>query len=89
VAKKLRDQCRHLVAAPRPATGLGQTFFVDIEDDDTLIDTALVGQTQTSVVNERIERIEQWYLIDPGLMTKENQSQQHTERDPNEIFSIR
>ena len=86
VVEQAGDELRHLVAAPRPAPLLGQTFLVDVEDYDARIDARGSRQAQTRVIDEGVERIEQRNLVEAGRMAKKNQRQRQTKGDPNEVF---
>ena len=86
IVEQAGDELRHLVAAPRPAPLFGQTAFVDVENDDALVDAAGHGQPQTGIIDESIQRIEQRNLIKPRGMTEEQQAQQQAKDDPGQVL---
>ena len=71
--EKLGNQGRQLVAAPWPAPHLGQTPFIDIENDDTLVNAAFRRQTEAGIVDESVQGVDQRNLVDFSCMAKKTQ----------------
>ena len=52
LVEQFRDQVRHLVPTPRPASQLRQTLFVDIENDNLVVFGIGRGEFQTRVIDD-------------------------------------
>jgi hypothetical protein len=60
--------------------------FVDIEDDDAVIDLARHGELQPVVVNDVLELGDEPYLIKLGRVPYEYQRDDEAERNPNDVL---
>jgi len=79
------EQRRQAVAAPRPAPELGETFFVDVEDDDARIALARHGQPQARVVDDRVHPLDEFDAVQVRRVPGEQQGDRDAEQDPGEV----
>ena len=59
--QQLFDQFRNLVTTPRPAPHFSQTFFVNVDNNDSLVQRLRHRGAQACVVNDVIESLEYPY----------------------------
>src|SRR5690606_21350193 len=59
VIKEYIDQVGQYAAVPRPVADLGKTLFVDVGDDNTVIDAARCGHAQARVVGRIFQGVDE------------------------------
>ena len=91
VIEQLVHEQRKPVTRPGPPAfaaflALGQTFLVDIENDDTRIDRARHRERETRVVEHGFEPIDERQTVLLGCMPKEQEDQYQSNANANYVF---
>ena len=71
------NRSRQPVAAPRPLPDPGQAVFVDVYDDDAIVQRARHGGTQSGIVDQVVKPVEH---RQPQRLRGMQQSQQQRQR---------
>ena len=81
IVKQPVNQVRNFVATPGPAPYLGQAFFVDVNDHDTVIQRPGHGGAQPSIVDDVIQVINNANVQQAGGMHQGQQQWNQRDRD--------
>jgi len=77
VPEKPVDQIGHPIPGPGPAPDLGQALFIDVDDDDALVERARHGRAQASVLDLLVQAVQQRHRQYPaGVQDKQTQQKQ-------------
>ena len=77
---------RHDVPWPGPAPDLLKAFFIDVENDDPIVNPARHGQFQPGVVNDVIQLGDDSDFVELRGVTNEKNDDGQTEDDPDDVL---
>src|SRR5512145_326127 len=73
--KQLIQQQGKLITAPRPSTHLGETFFIDVDNHDAVVQQAGHSQIQPQVIGQIFNVVDQFDGV-TDMKKKEQNNQQ-------------
>ena len=80
--EQLVGQSGHLVARPRPTAHFGQAFFIDVDNDNPVVQRLRHGDPQPGVVNEVVDPVEQIQPHSPHHVEDDHHDGDDGERKP-------
>ena len=88
LVEQIVDDLRQHIARPRPAPNVGKAAFVDIQNDDFLVDRIGQGQLQTKVVREIFQPVDERNGNFAGGVEHEHRNDRDTEADTNNSLKL-
>ena len=86
LVEKLRDEARQHVARPGPAGDLLEAPFIDVENDDPLVDPARHCDLEPGIENDVVELGDDSHLVEFGGVSDEKKDDDQSEDDTDQVL---